>query len=159
MKFPDDVEFKFNKSSKKVRLEFLEAINSFKFKVRYLAVEKKVIRSDELKGNKNSFYSYMIKLLLQYSQGSILEAKIRIDGSGDRSFRRSFVTYLRRQLNSTQKKVIKDCRLVDSKGNILVQMADMIAGSVRRTFGESKTDRLEYKRAFKKHIEDEWRFK
>ena len=100
IRFPDDVEFKFNKSSKKTREKFLEAINSFHFKVRSLVIQKDVIKSEELKGNKNSFYSYAIKLLLQHSDGSILNAKVRVDGSGDRIFRKSFVAYLRKQLNS-----------------------------------------------------------
>ncbi len=54
---------------------------------------------------------------------------------------------------------MEECKLVDSRENVLIQMADMIAGSIRRTFEEGKTDRLEYKKVFKKHIEDEWKFK
>ncbi|OGE67110.1 hypothetical protein A3H85_00990 [Candidatus Daviesbacteria bacterium RIFCSPLOWO2_02_FULL_40_8] len=159
IRFPDDVEFKFNKSSKKTREKFLEAINSFHFKVRSLVIQKDVIKSEELKGNKNSFYSYAIKLLLQHSDGSILNAKVRVDGSGDRIFRKSFVAYLRKQLNSEQRKVMKDCKLVDSKENVLVQMADMIAGSIRRAYELDKTDRETYKKIIRKHIEDEWRFR
>ena len=53
---------------------------------------------------------------------------------------------------------MKDCKLVDSKENVLIQMSDMIAGSIRRTFDEGKTDKAEYKKIFKKHIEDEWKF-
>lgn len=120
LKFPDDVEFKFNKSSKTTRLKFLEAINSFKFKARCLVVQKKIIRSDELRKSKNSFYSYAIKLLLKHNGGSILNAKIRIDGSGDRVFRRNFISYLRKQLNSDQERIMDDCKLIDSRQNVLI---------------------------------------
>ena len=159
LKFPDDVEFKFNKSSKKVKIEFLETIKSYKFKARCLVIQKDIIRSDELKKNKNSFYSYAIKMLLKHSSGSILNAKIRIDGSGDRTFRRNFISYLRKQLNSDQKRIMDECKLLDSKQNVLIQLADMIAGSIYRSYQVEKTDHLIYKRIIQKCIEDEWKFK
>lgn len=159
LKFPDTVEFKFNKSQKPVREKFLKTINPYSFKIRSLVIDKKLIRSQELQGNKNSFYGYAIKTALKYNDGSILDAKIRIDGSGDRIFRKSFLSYLRRQLNFGQKKVMKNCQLIDSKNNMLIQMADMVAGSVRRSYDKAKTDSGLYKQIIAKHIEDEWRFK
>lgn len=159
IKFPDTVEFKFNKSSKKVRVGFLKAINSLSFKVRSLIIVKKIIQSEELKHNKNSFYSYAIKLLLSHNGGYIVDAKVRIDGSGDRIFRRSFIAYLRKQLNSKERNIMKDCKLFDSKENVLIQMADMISGSMRRSYEKDKTDSQTYKTIFRKHIQDEWRFK
>lgn len=158
LKFPDDMEFKFNKSSKDVREKFLRTISSFCFKIRSLIIDKGLIRSNELKRNKNSFYSYAIKTVLKHSN-SILNAKVKIDGSGDRIFRKSFLGYLRRQLNSRQKRIIKNCKLVDSKGNVLIQMADMIAGSIRRFYNKNKSDSEVYKDIIKRHIEDEWQFK
>lgn len=159
LKFPDTVEFKFNKSKRKVREEFLKTINSFNFKIRSLVIKKELIKSNELRNNKNSFYSYAIKLLLKHSGGSILEAKVRIDGSGDRIFRRNFVTYLRKQLNTNQKRIMKNCKLMDSKENVLIQLADMISGSIRRFYDLNKTDQSIYKKIIEKHIEDEWKFR
>lgn len=159
LKFPDSVEFKFNKSKKNVRVGFLQKINSFKFKIRNLIVEKKLIRSDELRNNKSSFYSYAIKTILQHSNNTIIDAKIRIDGSGDRIFRKSFLTYLRKQLNTLQKKVVKNSKLIDSKTNELIQMADMIAGAIRRYHEGEKDDCVLYRDIIKKHIVDDWKFK
>lgn len=159
LRLPDDLEFKFNKSSRKTREEFLNTINRFDFKVRSLVIDKSLIRSQELKENKNSFYSYAIKLVLKHSGGCILDAKIKIDGSGDRSFRRTLLSYLRKHLNFKQKKIMKNCKLVNSRGNVLIQMADMIAGSVRRSYDSSKEDYKAYKTIIKKHIDDEWNFR
>jgi hypothetical protein len=117
LRFPDDVEFKFFKSSKNVRKGFLHAVSPFKFRVRAIVIDKSRIRSDELKHNKNSFYSYSIKMVLQHNNNTILDAKVRIDGSGDRVFKRTFLTYLRKQLNSDQKKIMKNCKLTDSKSD------------------------------------------
>lgn len=159
LKFPDDVEFKFFKSSKKVRTKFLKVVGPFKFRIRALVVEKALIHSPQLRENRQSFYSYAIKTVLKYSGTSILDARIKIDGSGDRLFRKSFLGYLRRELNSGNKRIIKNCKLVDSKSNVLIQMADMIAGSIRRSYDVSSTDRKIYKSIIIKHIEDEWPFK
>lgn len=54
---------------------------------------------------------------------------------------------------------MKDCKLIDSKTDELIQLADMIAGSIRRSYDTSKADSQEYKKIIKKHIEDEWGFK
>jgi len=159
LKFSDKVEFKFNKSRRDVREKFLQVANKFDFRIRSLVVDKKIIRSDELKNSKDSFYSYMIKTLLKYNNATIFDASIKIDGSGDRVFRRSFISYLRKQLNSRQTKIIKQCRLVNSKNNVLIQMADMIAGSIRRNRDIKKNDHAVYRNIIKKHIEDEWPFK
>lgn len=157
--FGDNVEFRFFKNSKNVRLNFFEAINKFNFRIRCLVVDKSIIRSEELKNNKNSFYAYFIKEVLKNSNSTILNAKVRMDGSGDRIFRRNFFTYLRRELNSEEKKIMHNCRMVDSKSNVLVQLADMVAGSINRAENKGKRDSKIYLDIIKKHIEDKWDFK
>ena len=159
LKFPDEVEFKFNKSRRVVKTAFLRTVVKFDFKVRCLVIDKKIIRSEELRNNRNSFYSYAIKTALAHTNSSVIDAKIKIDGSGDRVFRKNFLGYLRRQLNSKQRRIMKNCKLADSKSNVLIQMADMIAGSIRRSYEVSKSDCAVYKRIIKKHIEDEWKFR
>ena len=42
--FPDDVEFKFHKSSKDVRVKFLQVVNPFKFCVRVFASLTSILR-------------------------------------------------------------------------------------------------------------------
>ena len=160
--FPDNIEFKFNKSKRKIGEKFLETVRIFDFKIRYLIVDKRKIKSNELKNNKNSFYSYIIKMLLKYSNSTILNAKIKIDGSGDRIFKRNFSVYLRKDLNYNGKKVIKNLRFVNSKESVLIQLADMVAGSERRYFeyrNGIKTDAEIYRNIIKKKIDDEWEFR
>lgn len=157
--FSEYMEFRFFKNSKDARIKFMEAIKKFNFRVRCLIVDKAKIYSDELKNNKNSFYAYFIKEVLKHSNNTILDAKLRLDGSGDRIFRKNFFTYLRRELNSEEKKIMRNCKMVDSKSNVLVQMADMIAGSLNRAENINKKDRQIYKNIIKNHIEDAWPFK
>jgi hypothetical protein len=156
--FSDNAEFRFFKTANSIRKEFLQTVSPFRFRVRCVVIDKSIIRSDELKNDKNSFYSYAIKLVLQYSNSSIIDAKIRIDGSGDRIFRKNFISYLRRQLNSKDRCVVKNCKLIDSRGSVLIQLADMIAGSIHRSYNPEKKDDS-YKKIVRKHIEDEWQFR
>jgi len=65
MKFPDAMEFKFNKSSKKVRKGFLTEISKYKFRVRAIVMQKEKIYGQELIKSKESFYSYAIKMVLK----------------------------------------------------------------------------------------------
>lgn len=159
LRFSESTEFKFYKSRKNVREKFLQKVTGFKFRVRSIVIDKSLIRSKELQGNKNSFYSYAIKMVLKCNGGTIEDAKIKIDGSGDRVFRKSFLSYLRKQLNSDEKKIIKSCKLVDSKENVLIQLADMIAGSIHRSRNPEKDDGKLYRNIIKQRIEDEWDFK
>ena len=122
-------------------------------------MDKRKIKSDQLKNDKQSFYSYFIKMILRYSGGSIVNAKVKIDGSGDRIFRKRFLTYLRKELNSKQKKIVKNVRLVDSKTNVLIQTADMVAGTIRRYKEKEKLDAPKYWNIIKNKIDDCWDFK
>lgn len=131
-----------------MRVNFLEKINKMKYGIRSIVIDKTLIKSNKLITDKNSFYSYAIKSVLKNSYGEILNAKIRIDGSGDRNFRRSFLGYLRRELNSKDKKILANCKLVDSKTNVLIQMADMIAGSINRYYDAAKTDSKTYRNIY-----------
>jgi hypothetical protein len=157
--FPDTVEFKFFKSRPEVRVAFLKKVARYDFRVRSLVIDKTLVRSIELKSNKNSFYAYAIKMVLAYNGGKIECAKIKIDGSGDRVFRKSFLSYLRKNLNTQEKTVMSSCTLVDSRANVLIQLADMVAGSVRRSYDVGKRDAEVYKKIISKQIEDEWQFK
>lgn len=157
--FREQIEFRFFKTRRDFRIKFLRTINKFNFRIRCLIVDKSIIHSNELKNNKNSFYAYFIKEVLEHSNNTILNAKIRIDGSGDRVFRKSFFTYIRREINRNDKKIMRNCKMVDSKGNVLVQLADMVAGSINRAQNKGKKDHYIYRNIIKKHIEDQWHFK
>lgn len=154
--FDDSVEFKFCKSREDIKLGFLETVAPFGFRVRALVVNKRLIRSDELRRNKESFYAYFIKSALKYHGGEIADAKIRIDGSGDRTFRREFVSYLRRELNQAGVGgVIQDVKFVDSRENVLIQLADMVAGAIHRRYSKEEP---QFRDIVAVKITDEWQF-
>jgi len=154
--FSDNKEFKFNKLNKEFRVKFFKETNIFKFKVKCLTIDKKTLKDRGLRSDKDSFYAYAVKMFLKRGASSVLGTKVKLDGSGDKIFRRNFFSYLRKELNQEDKRMIRNVRFVDSKDNQLIQLADMVAGAIRRSLEEGKSDKDTYKSIFKKHIEDEW---
>ena len=157
--FPDTVEFKFSKSRNEIRKGFLRTIAKFDFRIRAIVVNKATIHSEELKHSKDSFYNYFIKQVLLHNKDTLKNSKIKLDGHGDRLFRKNLTTYLRRELNTPQRKVMKNMRLVNSRQNVLIQMADMISGAIRRSYDFSRKDNKTYRAIINKRIEDCWEFK
>lgn len=158
LKWRDDHEFKFNKARKDIRLGFLKEVKGCNFRIRAIVANKAIVRSVELKRSKNNFYNYMIKEVLSKSDGLINDGQIRFDGHEDRAYKQAAKTYFRTQVN-TKGSVIKDMKFVNSKSDSLIQLADMVAGSILRTTKDSKTDSKEYLQIIKKRVEDIWYFK
>ena len=158
LKKSDNFEFKFNKADREFRTKFLESIIHFKFRIRAIVFDKVKIKSDELKTSKQSFYNYAIKMVLKHSFGTIKEAKIRLDGHGDRIYKREVIRYLRKELNNRENRIFQKLQFVDSKSNVLIQLADMIAGAIHRKYEIEKTDSKMYFNLIKKPKEDLWEF-
>lgn len=147
-------EFRFSKCRDAVRDGFFNTVAHCPFTVRALVVQKERIHSPLLRSSDNAFYSFFAKLLLRHDQGLLKDAKVRIDGSGDREFQQTLKTYLRKQLGEQK---LQEVRLVDSKRDHLVQLADMCVGAVARKYRE-KENADRWLRMLKPRIEDIWEF-
>ncbi|RZD19008.1 MAG: DUF3800 domain-containing protein [Candidatus Acididesulfobacter diazotrophicus] len=155
---PEKFEFKFNKCSKDFRCMFLDTITGARFRVRAIVMPKNNIYGKELRRSKESFYNYAIKMVLKHSDNTIIDAKIRIDGHGDRKFKQAMNNYLRKELNSPGKTIFTNLKIIDSKENVLIQLADMVAGAIHRSYYNDKTDKDLYKSMIAEKIENEWKF-
>lgn len=124
-------------------------------------MRKSVIYSSELRQSKDSFYRYSIKMVLQHSFGTVKNARLKMDGHEDREFRRQLFAYLRRELQTVRPgpPILEDVRIVDSKNNVLIQLADMVAGTLRRHAERQKPDAAEYRALIAGNIENVWEFK
>jgi len=65
-------------------------------------------------------------------------AKVRLDGHLGHNYMKSAVAYFRKSVNVDERKIV-DFRFIDSSDNILVQLADLIAGSILRSTNSSKS--------------------
>jgi hypothetical protein len=124
-------EFRFSKCRDEIRDAFFEAVRPFTFRVRAVVVQKERIYSPHLRMQKEAFYSFFVKSMLKFDEGLLKEAQIVIDGSGDRTFKREMGAYFRRHLGVTK---IKSLVFNDSRSDRLVQLADMCAGAIARSF-------------------------
>jgi len=149
-------EFKFNKCSDDVRDVFFKAIRKCPFKVRAIVVRKKLIHSPRLRADKDKFYEYFVKSMLNYDAGILKKAVIVIDGSGDREFRQNLNTALRRKLGSG---IIKDVRFKNSKADRLVQLADMCVGAIARSYRRDRDQTDRWRQLLAPRINDVWDFR
>lgn len=159
LKKSDKFEFKFNKCDKNLRVGFLREVKNCNFRIRSIVLNKDVLDSKNLRERKELFYNFALKNVLEYNSGTIKKAKIRLDGRGERIFRQQLNLYLRRNLNSNTKTVMKNFRFRDSKSDVLIQLSDMIAGSLRRYYDQITMDWDIYWKIVRSKIEDVWEFK
>lgn len=67
-------------------------------------------------------------------------------------------TYLRKSLNSKEQKIINNLRFRDSQKDVLIHLADMVAGSINRFTQKDKTDHKVYRNIIRKREDDVWFF-
>lgn len=155
--WPGVREFKFSKSSRDLRDDFFGAVASENFRVRALVVEKEKIYSPHLRSHKEAFYQFFVKSMLKFDNGRLAEAnaKVIIDGSGERTFRRDLQTHIKRH---TPAGAIKSVAMKDSKSDPLVQLADMCVGAVARSFRTDRPDHNRWRAMLRSRLDDVWRF-
>lgn len=124
-------EFKFSKSHDHVKDEFFDCVCAHRFSVRAIVVDKSVIYRDSLRERKDLFYNYFVQMLLRHDDGVLQDARVKIDGSGDRRFKDELNGYLRKQLADGQ---IKSVKFAESHRDNLIQLADMVAGAILRSY-------------------------
>jgi hypothetical protein len=147
-------EFHFNRESHERRVAFCQAVAGCDFTIRAIMVDKsRVYKDTMLRKSPTYFYNYITGLLLKHSFGSIQDAKVRIDGTMNRDLR----TYLRKNLN-TEEKIISSVEFADSERTPLIQLADMMAGSIARFYHPSKKWHDICLRILRPRIEDIWDF-
>lgn len=149
-------EFKFSKCRPEVRDAFFASIQRFDFCVRAIVVRKEKIYSPHLRTDKESFYAFFVKSMLKFDDGLLEQARIIIDGSGDRAFKREMGAYFRRHLGSGR---VKEIRFSDSRSDPLVQLADMCAGAIARSYKEDRSDAHRWRQMIRSKIEDVWEFR
>lgn len=149
-------EFKFNKCSDDIRDKFCDSVENCVFSIRSIVVRKEIIYSPRLKADKDKFYEYFVKMMMAHDNGVLNNARIVIDGSGDREFRQRLNTALRRKIGAG---TIKDVRFKDSKSDVLIQLADMCAGAIARSYRIDRANAARWRRALAPRIQNVWEFR
>ena len=142
-------EFKFNKSSKRVRLKFLETVRKYDFSIYAVYIKKSNYPIHYKFSSEEVLYNWTMKELLEIIP--LKEATITVDGKYGRPYGMRLKTYMRRNLNAEARKIAK-FNVHDSNRDNLVQLADFIAGTVDRSLQTNKTDSSEYIKLVKTKI-------
>jgi len=149
-------EFKFSDSRDPIRDLFFETVLPFEFCVRAIVIQKEKIYSPHLRSDKEAFYSFFVKSMLKFDNGLLKDARVVIDGSGERVFKKELGSYLRRH---TEKGAIKKVVFSDSRSDQLVQLADMCAGAIARSYRLDRSTPDRWRKMLTPKIDDIWDFR
>lgn len=122
-----DWEFHFKENSHRVREEFIKAVMPYDFFYYGIIINKRLLYSENLINNKDSFYKYTCGLVFENAKDKLDSAIVLIDESGNADFKKSLSKYLKKRMNDYDRKVIKKVKMQKSHTNNLLQLADYIA--------------------------------
>jgi len=133
-------EFTFNKTRKDILVDLIGVINNFNFKAYIVVLNKSEILPESVPKGNFSIYNHVLKeLLIKVGKSNQL---ITIDGRNSKKHDKRSSVYLRQYLK--EKGIINTkIRFMDSRKCSLIQLADIFAGAVARTYKE-KTDSQVY---------------
>lgn len=143
-----DFEFHFHRNSNRIRESFLKAVIPYQFFYYGVVINKTKLFGEGFK-NKESFYKYASGLLFENAKEKLDEATIIVDRSGHGLFKYQLASYLKKKINTIDCRHIKKVKTQRSKNNNLLQMADMITGSVSRSYESRKKDSQKFRRLLK----------
>lgn len=123
-------EFKYSATSRKVKNSFFDVIGPVRFAVRAIVVDKAKITSPKLRTSPPALKSFAIRMLLTKNFGQIRDAKVVIDGQDTGAFDISDENYLLKMVNGESPGTIAAVKFDDSRRNIGLQLADMVAGAI-----------------------------
>ena len=116
-------EYRFSKPNKNLKRDFFINFSNFNFKFYCIYIDKSKIISKKMFSKKFKFYNYFISKFI--NKLPFNHAKIVIDGSNEKDFKKAFKVSIR---NATNKKILK-VKFANSKKEPLIQLADMCIGA------------------------------
>jgi len=138
----EEAEFKFRKTNKQIIKQLLQTVCQYDFKVYSVYVDKSSYERMLPVFDREKLYNWTVKELLHIIPMN--EAFVKIDGRSSKEHKLRIMSYLRHEINTTKQHKIKKIKTEDSVKDNLIQLADLIAGSINRAMQPNKTDSREY---------------
>jgi hypothetical protein len=146
-------ELHFVKTHKNIRNKFFNFIKDAKFQVKAVCVNKEEIYKENESGT-NGLHDFILKMLLD-SLKIDEEMVIVLDGKSNKILQSKLRNYLK--LNTKLR--IKKLKVVDSREDILLQLADMVASAIGHSYNEKDKENSDiWKRAIA-HKTSVWEYK
>lgn len=153
LKRSESLEFKFSTgTNNEAKVTFLRKLSRQNFRYRAVVIDKKILIKREPNPT-DSLYMLVADQLFLRAQSHIRNASVFVDRI-TKSFVQDFNKYLRRRLNTDMEKLIGEIKHRDSKGNNLLQLADMVCGAIYRKYNRGDDT---YYNIIRKREEDLWK--
>ena len=140
----DDHEYKFNKTKKDYIKQVLRLVSQYDFSIYAVVVNKAKFSSMP----KNLYYDSISELLRVIP---LKNASIKIDGYKGTNYTKRAISSLRKNANVVTGQ-ITEIKFVNSKENVLTQLADLAASSIFRSTQTGKADHADYVAILEKRI-------
>jgi formyltetrahydrofolate synthetase len=124
-------ELKFHDLRKDHVAEILKAVCSLDFRIRGIVVDKTLVTNHQMRTRPEAFYNYIVKEVLA-RDSQLTNAKVWLDGKAGKEYKQRTIAYFRKKVNRESYK-IADFDYADSKENNLIQLADLVVGSIYRS--------------------------
>ena len=141
-------EFKFAKMNKETLVKLIDFINDYDFRVYAVVLDKRKIAKSYTAEGSIQIYNYILMVLLKKVGKN--KQIITIDGKISKRKAKEVRAYLRQHL---RKEGIVDVKIVfaESRKEPLIQLADIVAGAVARSY-KDKTDAQRYLKLLKDKV-------
>lgn len=90
-------------------------------------------------------HNYTTSLVFENAKPYLVDATVVIDARGGKLFRRELSKYLKRQINR-EERLIRKIKHEESHRNNLLQLVDMVSGSIYRSMNPKKKDAWDYRK-------------
>ena len=142
-------EFGFHRCRPDVRRHFLTQMLPYRWFYLAIAINKAKLWSPTF-ASPAAFYNYSTSLVFENAKPHLRQAIVVIDASRGKTFRAELSRYLKRKIDRSGT-LIKKIKHQDSARNNLLQLADMVVGSVGRSMRVGKKDRWDYRKLIRQN--------
>lgn len=101
---------------------------------------------------KTEFYRYITQSLVRHDDGSLQNAPVVIDGSGEKLFRQDLQRHLKKHAPG-----IKSVTFAASHKDPLIQLADMVVEAIAQSY-KPHEGAAQWRRAIGRRVTDVWDF-
>lgn len=144
-------EFKFHRASEEQKTIFFKALKPLNFRIRACVVDKTRIMEPKMKKDDSFYQKIILTTLDRFS--AMYSANIYLDGKAGKNYRNRSVAKIRQALNKSNQRMVS-LKLEDSKNDVLIQLADMVAGSIRVKYDPEKSIKRDYLATIVNKIEE-----